>query len=105
MGNCLIKLVRGKKVKYLEWSSIVDAPATYGMTARELKAHIKWRYGEEGLKELPARMDRVENYGTSYYSCNLDDVIGYNRAGIDETCLTQDQLWDMYVDNKRHIYR
>lgn len=105
MGSCLIKLVRGRKVRYLEWSSVVDAPTTYGMTLRELKAHIKFKYGNEGVRELPQRLARLEMNGgcSSMDGGTAEDMIAWNRAGKGETQLTQDQIWDMYVDQTGDI--
>lgn len=41
MGRAIIKLNDGKRDWYLEWSTVVDAPVTYGMSLKGLKAHEK----------------------------------------------------------------
>lgn len=83
--------------RYFEWSTVVDAPVTYGMTLEELEAYIKDEYGRTGLKELPARMDRVEKYGTSYYPPKtVDELLVLNRAGDNEEGLTADEIYVKY---------
>ena len=61
MPNYLLKL----KDKYFEWSTIVDAPISYGMTLEELLQYIGEKYGQEGMDVLPARLLRLDARGTS----------------------------------------
>lgn len=93
MGSCIVKLGG----KYLEWSTMVDAPVTRGLTRKELREHIRWRYGEEGLRRLPARLKLVESRGTSMtrHTC-VEDTVRFNRAGKNEQCLTVEQLIEKY---------
>lgn len=51
--------------KYLEWSTIVDAPSTYGMTLEQFKAYYRDEYGRLSMRELEERLARVEVTGTS----------------------------------------
>jgi len=92
MGRAIIKI----KDKYFEWSSIVDAPVTYGMNEEELKSYIKGMYGEKGLRELPARLVRVEETGTSFIGSSLEDIIPFNRAGANEENLTKEEIYQIY---------
>ncbi len=86
---------------YLEYSTIVDAPITWGMSLDELHQHIKDKYGSEGLRELPARLVRVEAKGTSAHDdASADDTIVCNRAGLRETELTMAQLVDFYCERR-----
>ena len=100
MGQHIVKL----EGKYLLWSTIVDAPITYGMTLTELKAYVKEESGNEGLRELPKRLERVEQKGTSALNRDsADDTIWLNRAGKDETRLTRAEFVATYVtDPKAH---
>jgi hypothetical protein len=99
MGRAIIKI----KDKYFEWSSIVDAPVTYGMSKDELKSYIKGMYGEKGLRELPTRLLRVEKTGTSFVDrTSLDDLISFNRAGENEENLTKDEIYQIYVTEVNH---
>jgi hypothetical protein len=88
MPNYIVKL----GTKYLEWSTIVDAPITHGMTREELHDYIKSEYGEAGLRSLPERLERVEATGTSSRIGTLEGHIACNRAGPKETELTFDEL-------------
>lgn len=96
MGRYLIKL----DGKYLEWSTVVDAPVTDGMTLEELKASTFQRKGEHGLKVLAERLERVEETGISaHYYKDVDELITHNRAGEGETCLTKEQIIAFYVNH------
>ena len=44
MSNPIVKLTRGDKSWYLIWSTVADAPATYGMTLEELREHRRFRH-------------------------------------------------------------
>ena len=98
MGRCLFKMSGEQGDFYLDWSSVVDAPVTFGMTLEELKQYIVYEYGQEGLKELPARLERIEaNDGTSsYVKTSVSGLIAVNRAGKNETRLTYEQMYDWY---------
>jgi hypothetical protein len=78
---------------YLEWSTVVDAPITYGMSLEEFNDYYKEEYGNSGLEQLAARMERVEQKGTSsMLDASADEVISFNRAGDGETCITKEQI-------------
>lgn len=93
MPRYIIKL----NEQYLEWSTIVDAPVTRGMTLEDFKIYYLKSYGELALSELKKRLERVESKGTSsqiYES--LDALIEGNRAGEDESELTKQEIIDKY---------
>lgn len=93
MGRCIIKL----KGYYLIWSSIVDAPITHGMTIDELTEFIRDEYGNEGLRRLPNRLAKVEEYGTSAWPrYSVDALISLNRAGPSGSRLSKKQLYAQY---------
>lgn len=97
MGRTIIKLSDGKTDWYLEWSGISDAPRTYGMTLDEFRAYYREEYGRDGFWDFDERMARVAAKGTSSLdSDDLASVVGFNRAGAGETCLTVAQLIDSY---------
>jgi RNase P/RNase MRP subunit POP5 len=93
MGNPIIKI----KDKYFEWSTIVDAPVSRGVTKEELKGYIKRKYGEKGLSELHERLKRVEDKGTSSYVTDLEGLINCNRAGENEETLTKEEIYNKYT--------
>ena len=97
MPDILIKI----EDKYFEWSTVVDAPTTYAMDKKELEEFIKEEYGNEGLRELPERLKRVEKQGTSCnYKLTADDLIDGNRAGDNETKLTKKEILEKYSERK-----
>lgn len=97
MPQFIVKLERGAAAWYLEWSAIVDAPVTKGMSLVEFREHIQQEYGRRGVEALDERLDRVEVSGTSLMTPeSARDAVLYNRAGPDETELTYDQIVDRY---------
>jgi hypothetical protein len=93
MGRGIIKLGN----HYLEWSTIVDAPITYGMTLDELRDYVKSECGEEGLRHLPERLERADRTGTSFVGLTVGEVVRFNRAGDNEECLSFKKLYEKYV--------
>lgn len=77
--------------KYLMWSSIVDAPVTYLMTEQELTHYIEMTNGEQGLKALPLRMERVRIHGTSSMMESKQDLLKWNRAGANESHIATEE--------------
>jgi hypothetical protein len=96
MPSYIIRLEREGSPVYLEWSTIVDAPTTNGMTLEDLHEHVRDRYGSEGLRELPARLERVAATGCSRLSGDLDELLECNRAGPNEEHLTREQIVERY---------
>ena len=85
---------------YFEWSTIVDAPVTYGLSLKEFKTYYRKEYGREGMRNLDARLKRVEIHGTSSLEGDVDDVIAINRAGPDECELTRKGLIKFLKERK-----
>lgn len=82
---------------YLEWSTVVDAPVTRGMSRGEFEAYYRQENGERGMDELPERMARVDAKGTSsLHDPSVNSVLSGNRAGKGETRLTKDQILDFF---------
>lgn len=48
MPRYIIKI----KDKYFEWSTIVDAPVTNGMSLTEFRSYYQSEYGEDAMKNL-----------------------------------------------------
>lgn len=86
---------------YLEWSTIVDAPVTCGMSLEEFTDHYRREYGESSMRgEFQERMQRVAANGTSYRLGDVASVLRCNRAGENETELTQEQIIEEYCRNR-----
>jgi hypothetical protein len=99
MPRYIVRLDDGGTAYYLEWSTIVDAPVTSGMTLDQFTTWYGEEYGRAGLEELPPRLERVNQTGVSraWRGSTVDNLIRCNRAGKDETCLTREQIIDHYI--------
>jgi hypothetical protein len=73
---------------FFEWSTVVDAPVTYGMNREAFETYYAEEYGRSRMHELPERMERAERTGTScmlgYDS--LESLMAFNRAGPKGGC-------------------
>lgn len=102
MPKPIVKLSRGDQSWYMVWSTIVDAPATFGMTRQELTEYVREQQGADGLRDLDQSLERVEKYGSSYFEPqSAEEVLSFNRAGYQETELTLDQIIDIYCVEQR----
>lgn len=86
---------------YLEWSTVVDAPVTYGLSLEDFKEYYKDRYGRDGMARIDERLVRVEQTGTSSQmpGDNLDEMLVANRAGPDETEIDKEGILERYCRN------
>lgn len=87
---------------YLEWSTIVDAPVTWGCSLDEFKEYYKEKNGTNGLKDLEeSRLPRVQQYGISAYPPfdDLESYFSYNRAGKNEKTISKEQILERYCRN------
>jgi len=87
---------------YLEWSSIVDAPVTYGMTLDEFRCYYQEEYGNQGMKGLDERLQRVDEIGHSDRICRepIREWIKGNRAGKGEKEATYDEIIDTFIRSR-----
>lgn len=92
MGRFIVKI----KDRYFEWSTIVDAPITKGMSKRQLEEYIKAEYGRQGLEKLAERLNRVESTGTSAHGETLETVLSHNRAGPNESEISAEVIYRLY---------
>jgi hypothetical protein len=85
---------------YLDWSTVVDAPVTFGVRSPEAYAEF---YTDGPLTELPARMMRARRQGTSaQFRQTFEELVSFNRAGYRETHLTLDQIIQIYCVEQRN---
>ena len=98
MGRYIIKISDEKTNKdyYMEWSTIVDAPVTYGLELQEFKDYYRDEYGANEISALDERLKRVDTKGISAHDETLEDLLGCNRAGKKETCLTKQEILEQY---------
>ena len=66
---------------YFEWSSVVDAPVTSGMTLDEFKKYYRDEYGRHGFEGLAKRLEKVELESTTDPFCTIEELIQTNRCG------------------------
>lgn len=101
MGRYIVKMERDNKVRYMEWSTIVDAPVTYLMPLEEFKTYYREEYGRrDSEREFVQRMGRVEAKGISSHVDSYTGLWEYNRAGEGETQLTEEECWIEYHDKR-----
>lgn len=94
MGKFIVKM----QTYYLEWSTVVDSPVTFGMALDEFKEYYRDMYGLNGLLDLDERLKRVKEHGSSAYKSGYwpPDLFIANRAGPDEAELTEDEIYRAY---------
>lgn len=97
MPHYIVKLETPKGPRYLDWSTIVDAPVTNGMALKDFKKWYREQHGDEGMRTLPERLARVEAKGVSALDyASVDELIAANRAGPKEGHLTKAQIIAKY---------
>lgn len=98
MGRFICRFDCDGEARYLEWSTVVDAPVTFGMPLAEFEQYYRSEYGEEGMRHLPERMERVKASCCSARATawSLDELIKGNRAGYRESELSHEQIVDWY---------
>lgn len=77
---------------FFEWSTICDAPRTYGITREEYEEFYRDQYGQTAMEFLPERLERAINNGTSSFHYTLEQLIRSNRAGPKEERLTFEEV-------------
>lgn len=94
MGRTVVKI----KDLYFEWSTIVDAPVTFGLTLEEMRDSLKEDYGQRGLDHFDsATLARIEQVGAGWRDgTTLEETVSGNRAGPDESELTIDEIYQAY---------
>ncbi len=95
MGRCIAKLADDK---YVEWSSIVDAPVTYILTRDHMLAHLDAEYGRSSFDENRRCLDRADKNGTSIQGMeySVEDLVSSNRAGKNGDNITLPEILEMY---------
>lgn len=87
--------------RYLEWSTVVDAPISHGMSRDEMKQHLasQERVEEDlALEQAERRLRRADETGTSSMDRTQtpETMMAYNRAGPRETRLSVEELIQRY---------
>lgn len=98
MVDFIVRFADGERECFLEWSTVSDGPNTKPCTEAQIKAYIrKWR-GLDGLRDFDKRIARCRHRGHSLHStCSLENELGCNRAGKDETRMLVSQMVQFYL--------
>lgn len=82
--------------RYLVWSTIVDAPITFGMELDDLIDWLRENMGKDYSERfVETRLPRIERTGTSSGE-TIAELIVVNRAGAGSTRLTLGQITDFF---------
>lgn len=90
--------------RFVEWSTVVDAPITYSMSQDELTA---WHLEEFGRREHDAnfqdRLQRTIEFGTSLRTPeSAEDAAIANRAGEGEAEISLQEIAAQYHPDSAH---
>lgn len=88
---------------FLEWSTVVDAPVTYAMTEDEFRVYHREEYGRSSDDGVDERIARAKTKGCSSRDPNetFEDLIRCNRAGANETEMSERQIVEYYFRDFR----
>jgi hypothetical protein len=120
MPTYIVKLSKDGVDRYFEWSTVVDAPTTYGMALDEFREYYREHYGESGMEQLPGRLARVEKTGCSAYHDSVESLLQGNRCAewepkafppkppiveadgetYQDFSWTLDEIWEFYVERR-----
>ena len=96
MGRAIVMFERDGIRRYCEWSTVVDAPTSWLLPLSLFEEHIQENYGAQGLRDLPAPLARVHKCGTSALWTDRASLIAGNRAGPNESELTEAEIMERY---------
>jgi hypothetical protein len=83
---------------YNIFTTIADGACYDGaLTLEQLREVIKDEYGEQGMRDLPARLERAHESGCSGRGWTLDDCIDSNRQGPNEKRMPKDEFVRRYL--------
>jgi hypothetical protein len=96
------KFVVKLKDKYLEWSTVVAAPVTRGMTREQMARYLMQRETELAERSVEEVLKRADEYGTSRFPWEegIRAALVCNRAGDGEVEITQDEIYEKYCTPK-----
>ena len=95
----MANLILHKDGAYNLYTTVADG-ACYesALTLDELKEVIRFEHGEQGMRELPARLERAHLTGCSHVNgLTLEECVSCNRAGPGETEMPFDAFVAKYL--------
>ena len=95
MGKCIIKL----DDKFLQWSSVTDAPETPLLPEPLFAQYWKDEYGRSGIVDYANMIDLAKKNGHSirFSKETVNSIIRHNRAGKNDKRLTKDEIIEGYT--------
>jgi hypothetical protein len=99
MGKAIFKVDDNGEERFLVWSSVVDAPVTFACTAKEIIEMFVEDAREDATRMAQDMIDRARATGSSSRMgyVTLAHVVAANRAGPNESTLTEDEIIEFYV--------
>ena len=95
MPHYILRIKTTKGPRYIDWSTIVDAPVSDALSRAQIKAHWKRFYGVDASADIAERLKDADKYGTDCLDhSTIEQVIAGNRAGPRESELTLAQIID-----------
>ncbi len=98
--SAIIRVEKDDKVVYMEWTVIGSGPGM-GMMLARFKDYYRDRFGTEGLRTLPERLERADKTNSSSFTHTREDLMRYHYE--DEwghRPISMDELWERYVDGE-----
>ncbi len=98
MPRIVCKFATPEGERYLIWSTVVDAPITFGLPLDEFEDYIRETQDQEDARYFrDVLLPRLEhNTTTSQMEPTVEELVTFNRAGIDQTTLTLEQIVDFF---------
>lgn len=94
MPKFIVKLAEDK---FVEWSTIVDAPVTYILSKEGMIEYLDAEYGRASKENNVVRVDRADKTGTSsMMGDDLESIVSGNRAGPKETEISLAEIIEQY---------
>lgn len=86
---------------YFIWSTMVDAPSTFGMTEAECVEWLSWQNNIPGFGYAAEAIARANKFGTNSDVITLEDINSWNRAGPGESPISLDDIYTIYCSENR----
>lgn len=86
--------------KFLEYSTISDAPVSKALMLDNFKVYYLNKYGTNSKLEFNERIERAVESGSSAWGESFESTILTNRAGDNEACLSPEQFIERFFLTK-----
>ena len=95
MGKCILHM----DGKFMQWTSVTDAPVTPLLPEELFKKYWDAEYGRSGMVDYANLMELAKTKGCSshYPEDSVNSIIRNNRAGVKEKKLTKAEIIEAYT--------